>query len=277
MSEKESLSRKAFVALGAGSVAAIATTDRAVAAGEPHRAAAAPHKPPKKSSAQGALGERPEAYAYFTGPEVAFMEAAVERLIPSDAHGPGAREAGAAYFIDQQLAGRYGRGETMYSQGPFGEALPTQGYQLRYSPADVYRLGIAATNAYTQRVYKKTFDQLDGAHQDAVLTALEKGTVTFDDAPATTFFGMLLGDTIQGFFSDPMYGGNRDKIGWKTVGFPGVGAVYFALVDKHNKPYVVEPVGIADEMQHTMALHDGVEVPHIQTRVAARAASKDVT
>jgi hypothetical protein len=69
-----------------------------------------------------------------------------------------------------------------------------------------------------------------------------------------TFFGMLLGDTTQGFFADPMYGGNRDKIGWKTIGFPGVGAVYYAAIDKRNTPYVVAPVGIADEMKSQMAI-----------------------
>jgi hypothetical protein len=37
------------------------------------------------------------------GSEVAFVEAAVERLFPTDAHGPGGKEAGVAYYIDQQL------------------------------------------------------------------------------------------------------------------------------------------------------------------------------
>ena len=27
---------------------------------------------------------------------------------------------------------------------------------------------------------------------------------------------------MAGFFSDPVYGGNRDKIAWKMIGFPGL-------------------------------------------------------
>jgi gluconate 2-dehydrogenase gamma chain len=283
MSDNNAMSRKKFVVIGTGAAAAIAASPPAtadplpggVAAVNPPHAPAAPHHAAKPAP-RPPLGSRPEAYAYLTAPEVAFVEAAVERLIPTDAHGPGAKQAGVAYYIDQQLAGRYGRGETMYTHGPWGTPLPTQGYQFRYTPAEVYRLGIVATNRYTQTKYRKTFDQLGASNQDEVLTGLEKGTITFDDVPAQTFFGFLLGDTVQGFFADPMYGGNRDKIGWKTVGFPGVGAVYVSTVDQHNKPYHVEPAGIADEMQHSMAFLDGSPVRHVQTRVAARSNAKDM-
>ena len=272
MSEPKPLSRKNFVIAGARTVAAVA------AAADPKLADAAPAaKAPMRMGPLPALGQRPEAYAYFTPPEVAFVEAAVERLIPTDAHGPGAKQAGVAYYIDQQLAGRYGRGDTMFTQGPWGAApLPTQGYQLRYTPAEVYRLGIVATNAYTMKTYGKRFDHLDSAHQNDVLGALEKGTVTFEGPPAQTFFNFLLGDAVQGFFADPMYGGNRDKIGWKTVGFPGVGAVYYAAIDKQNAPYTVAPAGIADEMQHGMAMLDSEPVEHVQTRVAARTQKKEL-
>jgi gluconate 2-dehydrogenase gamma chain len=274
MSDRPPLSRAAFVAIGAAATAAIVAEPavEAAAATTPSPPAAAP-KPPAHPMAMPALGERPEAYAYFTPPEVAFVEAAVERLIPTDRHGPGGKDAGVAYYIDQQLFGRYGRGDTMYTHGPWGAALPTQGYQLRLTPAQVYRLGIAAADAHAMTTYGKLFPALDGAHQDAVLAAIEAGTVTSPDVPMKTFFGMLLGDTTQGFFADPMYGGNRDKIGWKTIGFPGVGAVYYAAIDKRNTPYVVAPVGIADEMKSQMAILDGTPVEHVQTRVAGRAQS----
>lgn len=269
MSEHKPLSRKNFVIAGAGAAAAVTGAAETVTA-------ATPAKMPMKMGPLPALGSRPEAYAFFTPPEAAFVEAAVERLIPTDAHGPGGKQAGCAYYIDQQLAGRYGRGDTMFTQGPWGPALPTQGYQLRYTPAEVYRIGIAATNAYVTKTYGKRFDRLDAAHQNDVLSGLEKGTIAFDTVPAQTFFNFLVGDTVQGFFADPMYGGNRDKIGWKTVGFPGVGAVYYAAIDKQNVPYNVAPVGIADEMQHAMAMLDGEPVEHVQTRVAGRTAGKEI-
>src|SRR2546422_10585081 len=56
------------------------------------------------------------------------------------------------------------------------------------------------------------------------------------------FFNMLLANTLEGFFADPIYGGNRDKAGWKLVGFPGVAAVYTAHVDPHGVPYNAVPV-----------------------------------
>jgi gluconate 2-dehydrogenase gamma chain len=279
MPDRPPLSRAAFVAIGAAATAAIVAEPSVVEAAT----TPAPPAPPKvpKAPAQGmampALGERPEAYAYFTPPEVAFVEAAVERLIPTDRHGPGGKDAGVAYYIDQQLFGRYGRGDTMYTHGPWAPALPTQGYQLRLTPAEVYRLGIAATDAHAMKTYGKLFHALDGAHQDDVLSAVEAGTVTSPDVPMKTFFGMLLGDTVQGFFADPMYGGNRDKIGWKTIGFPGVGAVYYGAIDKRNVPYVVDPVGIADEMKSQMAILEGSPVEHVQTRVAGRAQSSKGT
>lgn len=275
MSDTPSFSRKKFVIAGAGIAAAAVVREPAAEAhgGEvaaaPKPAHAAP-KPAAKRAPLPPLASRPEAYSYFTAPESAFMEAAVERLIPTDAHGPGGREAGCAYFIDQQLVGRYGRGDTMYTHGPWSATpLPTQGYQSRLTPAEVYRLGIAATNAHVHEQHGKAFEQLSGAQQDAVLTALENGDVAFADVPAKVFFGMLLGDTIQGFFADPMYGGNRDKVGWKAIGFPGVGAVYINTVENFNKPYVVAPVGIADEKSDASAMHGAMVVPHQQTRAIA--------
>jgi len=275
MPDRPGLSRASFVAIGAAATAAIVADPNVAEAVTTPAAPVAP-KAPAHPMSMPALGERPEAYAYFTPPEVAFVEAAVERLIPTDHHGPGGKDAGVAYYIDQQLFGRYGRGDTMYTHGPWGAALPTQGYQLKLTPAEVYRLGIAAADAHAMKTYGKLFHALDGAHQDAVLSAFENGTAESDQVPAKTFFGMLLGDAVQGFFADPMYGGNRDKVGWKTIGFPGVGAVYYAAIDKRNVPYVVEPVGIADAMKSQMAIHDGSPVDHVQTRVAGRTTPKEI-
>src|SRR5437660_651170 len=58
--------------------------------------------------------------------EMAFVDAAVARIIPNDDLGPGAKEAGVGLFIDRQLAGPYGRGETWYMQGPWREGAPNR-------------------------------------------------------------------------------------------------------------------------------------------------------
>jgi gluconate 2-dehydrogenase gamma chain len=52
---------------------------------------------------------------------------------------------------------------------------------------------------------------------------------------------------MQGFFADPIYGGNRDKVAWKMIGFPGLPAVYADKIDAYrDKRYVAEPQSIAD-------------------------------
>jgi gluconate 2-dehydrogenase gamma chain len=231
------VSRKGFISL-IGTVTAAESLGPAVADAAPmptHE-----HAPPAAASV-------PEAYAFFTRPEAAFVEAAVERLIPVNELGPGARDAGVAFFIDQQLNGQFGYAAKMYMQGPWQRGTPTQGYQLPLTPRDVYRLGIAETNAYARKQYGKSFDQLTSAdHQDAILRALDEGTATFDSVPAKVFFEMLYANTVEGFFADPMYGGNRNKVGWKLVGFPGAAAAYVSFIERHNVPYKVDPVSIAD-------------------------------
>ena len=39
----------------------------------------------------------------------------------------------------------------------------------------------------------------------------------------------------EGFFSDPVYGGNRNMVGWSMIGFPGTRYDYRDLVDRHNE------------------------------------------
>jgi gluconate 2-dehydrogenase gamma chain len=230
----DSVSRRDFVAF-AGAAAAAEMAPKPVEAAP---AAPAPLKP---------LANEPEAYTYLTAPEAAFVEAAVERLIPADELGPGAREAGVAFFIEQQLNGQFGYASKTYMHGPWLPGTPMQGYQLPLTPREIYRLAIAETNAYCAKKYGKTFDKLAPATQDQVLQALDEGSVTFESVPAKLFFEMLFTNTQQGFFADPLYGGNRNKIGWKVIGHPGVPVAYNAFIGKHDVPYhVAEPVGIAD-------------------------------
>jgi gluconate 2-dehydrogenase gamma chain len=246
----DGLKRKEFVGLVG---AAGATTALAPQIGtEPAEAVTQkPQKPIPKQ--QKALRGEPLAFTFLTPPERAFVEAAAERLIPADEHGPGAREAGVAYYIDQQLAGAWGTGAGQYRQGPWETGTPEQGYQLNMIPQELYRVGIAQTNAYCRNKYGKTLATLSPALQDEVLRALEAGTITLAGLPAKTFFDTLFNNTVEGFFADPLYGGNRDKVGWKAIGFPGVAAAYVGVIEKYNVRYKVAPVGIADVEQGVSA------------------------
>ena len=70
-------------------------------------------------------------YRVFNINEVAFVESAVDILIPADPVGPGAAELGVATYIDRQMAGSYGKGNRLYLEGPFGAATAQQGYHCR--------------------------------------------------------------------------------------------------------------------------------------------------
>jgi gluconate 2-dehydrogenase gamma chain len=203
----------------------------------------------RKGAEIGALNLPNETHAdaplYFSDAERQFIDAAVARLIPNDELGPGARETGVTYFIDRQLAGPFGHARTWYMQGPWAKGTEQQGYQLKLTPAELYRAAIADIDAYCSAKHGKTFAQLKAAEQDGVLHLLEtKGAIDLPNVPASTFFSMFLQNTFEGFLSDPMYGGNRDFAGWKLIGFPGPRYNYVEDIEQHGKPYAMPPVGL---------------------------------
>jgi gluconate 2-dehydrogenase gamma chain len=73
---------------------------------------------------------------------------------------------------------------------------------------------------------------------------LEKGEIDLAGAPAKEFFSMLWQNTGEGFFADPIYGGNRDFAGWKLVGFPGPRYNYVNEIEQYGKPYTLPTVGL---------------------------------
>lgn len=186
-------------------------------------------------------------YKFFNLEESAFVEAAVDTLIPDDPTGPGARELGVAVYIDRQMASGYGKGDRLYLEGPYGAGTPEQGYQLPMTPSELIRAGIADVNAYAAERYKSGFSALGPDDRAAVMADLDGNKVDLPTVPTATFFGMLLRLTIEGFFADPMYGGNKDKAAWKMIGFPGADAMYMDKIEPfRNRPYVAEPKGIQD-------------------------------
>ena len=125
--------------------------------------------------------------------------------------------------------------------------LPTQGYQGDLTPAGRYRLGLRALNDYTNTTYKKDFRALTVEQQDAVLAGLDGGKIKLKLKPGFStkeFFELMLQNTMEGFFADPLYGGNKDMASWKMIGFPGARYDYRDHIDKHNQPYPKGPVSI---------------------------------
>ncbi len=229
-------------AAGAASTAAAATLAPGLA--PPAVAAEAKAHPHHRPVAPQHQAEPP---LVLTATEAAFLAAAVDTLIPADELSPSGSDCGLVIYIDRQLASDWGGGARMYRMGPFHPGKPEQGYQLSLTPREYFAAGIAAANEWTQKTYGKEFDRLTPEQRVAALTAMEEGKAEFAGFNAKAFFGRLHEMTLEGFFADPMYGGNRDKVGWKLLGFPGLPATYAGEVDAYrNKRYTAPPQSIAD-------------------------------
>lgn len=144
---------------------------------------------------------------FFNRDEASTIEAIASRLIPSDLESPGAKEAGAVIFIDQSLAGFFKHLQTFYRQG------------------------LMELQRYCEKNHGDAFVSLTEEQQDQVLRAIE-GFVAEDSLSSgessdrggsvlAQFFAVVYEHTMEGTFGDPLYGGNRDAIGWKMIGFPG--------------------------------------------------------
>ena len=184
-------------------------------------------------------------YLYFAPIEAAFIEAAVARLIPDDPVGPGALEANVPFFLDRQLAGPFGRGDHYYLGGPWPKGTAEQGYQSRFSPAQLYRAAIAAIDKYVAgSLGAGSFANLAAADQEKALKGLESGEIKLDGGvDSAAFFAMLLQNTKEGYFSDPIYGGNKDMGAWKMIGFPGAHYNYKDWVSRHGERVPFPAVG----------------------------------
>lgn len=199
---------------------------------------------PSKKAIKGAREYQP---SFFNQDEFAFIKAAVARLIPEDNLGPGALAAGVPEFIDRQMQTPYGVAANWYMQGPFqADAAPTLGYQLSLKPQEIYRLGIADANAFAREKHGDIFHKLSGKQQDSLLEQMESGKAEFSKLPSAVFFSFLLQNTREGFFSDPVHGGNQGLIGWKLIGFPGARADFMDWVERNEK-YPFPPVSISGE------------------------------
>ena len=226
------LSRRIF--LTAGGAAALVPTAADAAASAAHSSA---HGSPPKAGAAS--------YVFFNRDEAALVEAAVERLIPPDAVGPSALEAGVPRYLDLQLHGAWGAGERLYRSGPWMSGRPTQGYQLPFTPAELFRTALRGIRRDLQSTRQTQFEKLSGDEQDAYLTRLQTSTLDLDGVPSDVFFESLLAMTIEGYFSDPAYGGNQDMAAWKMIGFPGAYASYYDLIDQHGIAFTAPPQSLA--------------------------------
>ena len=194
----------------------------------------------------------PGPWLFFNSAEGAAIEALADRIIPPDSQTPGGKDAGCAVFLDRQLAGPYGRQEGLYVRGPFQAGEKSQGPQSEAGPAQKYREALAALDRSCRQGHDgKSFAELPSADQDAVLTGLESGALKLDDVDGQAFFEQAIKDIQMGFFADPIYGGNREMVAWKMIGYPGARYNYLDWVSRHNERFPLPPVGITGRAEWT--------------------------
>ena len=177
----------------------------------------------KAHDTASAAGSRPTGvgYEFFNTNESAFIEPAVDTLIPADPVVSGAADLGVGPDIDRQMAGGYGKDDQSCLKGPIGEETAQQGYQLPTNPSELIRIGIAAVNNYTKKQYQKTFAALSAEDRLRVMLDLAAEKVCLPSLPTETFFGLLLQLTIEGYLADSMQGDNNARASWKMIGFSG--------------------------------------------------------
>jgi gluconate 2-dehydrogenase gamma chain len=194
---------------------------------------------------------KPGPWLFFSSDEGAALEALADRIIPPDPSTPGGKDAGCAVYVDRQLAGPYGSRRGIYVTPPFLKGMKNQGPQDAESPAEHYRKALAAVDAYAHTHKGNVFARLTAPDQDEILKGLESGEAKLDGVDGKSFFELLLKDVQEGFFADPIYGGNRDMCSWKMIGFPGARYDYRDWVLRHNEPYPRPPVSIMGRAEWT--------------------------
>lgn len=220
----------------------------------------------------GADAEAPT--LFFSMFEATTVEALTARIMPGTADDPGAREAGVVFYIDRQLAGaNLGYSLKTYTSGPFASAeatggsvtatsqnnlfdyvfvqdekVPRYGYQSVITPQDLYRRACLAVNAYANEAFGGNVGDLTEDQQDQLVASLADDSATGFEVPTPAeFFTQLRNDTIEGMFSDPLYGGNRGLVGWKLIGYPGAQVLYLAD-DLANTEFSREPQSLSQMM-----------------------------
>ena len=116
--------------------------------------------------------------------------AAADRIVPADDF-PGAWEAGARSFLEQQLGG-----DLAHLREPVAEAL-------------------SAIEAAAWRVAQRRFSELDAAEQERILSLLERS----DDERERRNVSLLIELTLDGYYANPENGGNLNEVSWKMIGY----------------------------------------------------------
>jgi len=187
-----------------------------------------------------------QALMFFTPEQFKICEAIVERIFPKDDNAPGAKDLGVAFYIDHQLAGDWGFNARDYMQPPFYKGEKVQGYQGRLRRRELFYIGLQEIQNHSQAVYKKDFTELKDDEQDQILKDFESDKANLTTISASGFFQLLRTATLEGVYSDPLYGGNKNMEGWKMRNYPGAQMAYADVIEKKFKK--IKPQSLKNHM-----------------------------
>src|SRR6202000_3135329 len=125
------------------------------------------------------------------------------------------------------------------------------------TPAELFRTAIAAINRDLSHA-GSPFARMSPERQARSLRRLETEKADLGGVPSDVFFGHLWQCTVEGFFSDPVYGGNRNMVAWRMVGFPGAYASYYELVDQHGIKVDRLPTSLAEDVHGHVNMNPGI-------------------
>jgi hypothetical protein len=151
--------------------------------------------------------EQNQQQGYMTNLEHNIAEALFEVIIPSDSD-PGAKEACAVEFLDNLLS------------------QPDMYFEISQWRRK-WRTGIKRLEDVSLRIYDSSFPSLTLVERTEMVSMLSQGRLTSwnkskgSEQDQREFFRMVRLHAIQGFLSDPKHGGNKNKSGWKFIGFQG--------------------------------------------------------
>ena len=198
------------------------------------------------------------ALTYFNDYQARTVEAIAERIIPANGADAGATEAGVVYYIDRTITG-------------FSTGLQR-----------VYRLGLRELETFCDREHSAQFVDLTEEQQDNILRRflgsetgggkverpaglVQPATENADPAQAGSgnkggadldllefFFAVIREHTVEGYFCDPIYGGNRGAVGWRLVGFPGTQWGYTAEQMKPGFDATVIPIKTLSDLRREL-------------------------
>lgn len=187
---------------------------------------------------------------YLTEKEAGQVKAIFDRLIPADELTVSASDAGCVVFIDNQLAGSYGDASWKFKGGPFENGSEAQGVQSPLTPREIYRKGLVEIDSHCKQLKGKTFAELSDDEKDNYLEQMEANKYSYPSfSSSNALFGQFLSNVQEGFLADPIYGGNRNMVGWKMIGFPGARYDYRDYAEIKGQKIVLQPISIIDHLK----------------------------